>query len=105
MLSHYLSKTLLSILAVPNKTEFSTNLTLTVIPSMSTHLLKPLLMHPRAHATTGATSTLYQRPKPFQLSLHVLMFFNLSNFFFAYSKITWNSSAIGKRWNGWDRSS
>ena len=48
MLSPYISKTFLSILAVPNKTNFCT------IPRLKP--LKPLLMHPRAPTTTGTTS-------------------------------------------------
>ena len=57
MLSPYLSKTFLSILAVPNKTDFCNIPTSSLIPSVSIYPLKPLLMHPRAAATTGTTST------------------------------------------------
>ena len=41
-----MSKTFLSILAVPNKTDFCTIPTFNLIPSVSNHPLKPLLMHP-----------------------------------------------------------
>ena len=43
--STYMSKTFLSNLTVPKKTDFCAISTPTVIPSMSTHLLKPLLIH------------------------------------------------------------
>ena len=46
MLSPYMSKTFLSILAVPNKTDFCTIPAFNLIPSVSIHPLKPLLMHP-----------------------------------------------------------
>ena len=68
MLSPYISKTFLSILAVPNKTNFCT------IPRLKP--LKPLLMHPRAPTTTGTTS----------LSLF------LFDFFLKYPTITWYSN-------------
>ena len=60
MLSPYMSKTFLSILAVPNKTDFCTIPTFNLIPSVSIHPLKPLLMHPRAPTTTGTTSTFFR---------------------------------------------
>ena len=59
MLSPYMFKTLLSILAAPNKTDFCTIRTFNLIPSVSIHPLKPLLMHPRAPTTIGTTSTFF----------------------------------------------
>ena len=48
MLSPYMSQTFLSILAVPIKADFCTIPTFDLIPSVSLHSLKPLLMHPTA---------------------------------------------------------
>ena len=59
MASPYMSKTLLSILAVPNKTYFCTIPTFSLIPSVSSNPLKPLLMHPKAPTTTVAISTFF----------------------------------------------
>ena len=59
VLSPYMSKTFLSILALPNKTDFCTIPTFNLVPSVSIHLLKLLLMHPRAPTTTSATSTFF----------------------------------------------
>ena len=49
----------LSILAVPEKTDFCTIPTLSVIPSMSIHLLKLFLTHPKAPTTAGTTSNFF----------------------------------------------
>ena len=65
MLSPYMSKTFLSILAVPNKTDFCTIPTFNLIPSVSIHPLKPLLMHPRAPTTTCTTSTFFSHQSLF----------------------------------------
>ena len=65
MLSPYMSKTFLSILAVPNKTDFCTIPTFSLIPSVSIHPLKPLLMHPRAPTTTDTTSTFFSHQSLF----------------------------------------
>ena len=48
MFSPYMSKTFLSILAVPNKTDFCTIPTFSLIPSVSIHPLNPLLMRPQS---------------------------------------------------------
>ena len=45
MVSFYMSKAFLSILAVPNKTDFCTIAIFKLIPSVSIHPLKPFLMH------------------------------------------------------------
>ena len=55
MLSLFMCKTFLSILAVPNMTDFCTIPTFNLIPSESIHPLRPLLMHPRAPTTTSTT--------------------------------------------------
>ena len=47
------TKTFLNILAVSNKTDFCTIPTFNLIPSVSIHPLKPLLIHPRAPKTTS----------------------------------------------------
>ena len=57
MLSPYMSKTFLSILAALNITDCCTIPTFNLLPSVSIHPLKPLLMHSRAPTTTGTTST------------------------------------------------
>ena len=56
MLSPNMSKTFLSILAVPNKNDFCAIPTFSLIPGVSIHPLNPLLMHPRAPTTTGITN-------------------------------------------------
>ena len=80
----YMSKTILSILAVSNKTDFCTIPTLNLMPSVCIHPLKPY--------NHWYNLILFQRTKPFQLSLQILLFFNLSDFFLSYTKITWYSN-------------
>ena len=90
MLSPYMSKTFLSILAVPNKTDFCTIPTSSLIASVSIHSLKPLLMHPRAPATTD-------KPQPFSMTKVFSALssnsdiFNIFDFFLTYPTITWYS--------------
>ena len=48
MLSPYMSKTFLSILAVPNKTDICIIPTISLTPNVSIHPLKPLQMHPQS---------------------------------------------------------
>ena len=72
-----MSKTFLSILAVPNKTDFCTIPTFSLIPSVSIHPLKPLLMHPRAPISTVTTSTF------FQLSLVKFWYFSIFSISFS----------------------
>ena len=59
MLSPYMSKAFLSILAVHNKTDFCTIPTPSLIQSVSIHPLKSLLMHPRTPTTTGTASAFF----------------------------------------------
>ena len=82
MLSPYMSKTFLSILAVPNKTDFCTISTFNLLPSVSIHQLKPLLMHPRAPITTGTTSTFFSYRSLFS-SLFKFWYFSIFSISFA----------------------
>ena len=82
MLSSYMSKTLLSILVVPNKTDFYTIPTFSLIPSVSIHPLKP--SHPRAPATTGTTSTFFS-DQSFFSSLFKFWYFSI--FSISFSRI------------------
>ena len=82
MLSSYMSKTFLSILAVPNKTDFCTIPTFNLIPSVSIHPLKPLLMHPRAPTTTGTTSTFFSDQSLFS-SLFKFWYFSIFSIYFS----------------------
>ena len=88
MLSPYMSKTFLSILAVPNKTDFC------IIPTFK-------CVHPSTEALANAPQSsynhcynlnLFQRPKPFQLSIQILIFFNLFDFLLMYPTIIWYSN-------------
>ena len=82
MLSSYMSKTLLSILVVPNKTDFYTIPTFSLIPSVSIHPLKPL--HPRAPTTTGTTSAFFS-DQSFFSSLFKFWYFSI--FSISFSRI------------------
>ena len=53
------TNTFLNILAVSNKTDFCTIPTFNLIPSVSIHPLKPLLIHPRAPKTTSTTPNFF----------------------------------------------
>ena len=97
MLSPYMSKTFLSILAILNKTDFCTIPTFNLTPSVSTHPLKPLLMHPRAPATTGTTLTFFS-DQNLSRSLQIRIFFNLFDFFLTYPTITWYSNIDDDAW-------
>ena len=90
MLSPYMSKIFLSILAVPNKTDFCTISTSSLIPSVSIHPLKPLLMHRRAPTTAGTTSTFFSDQSLFSI------FFKFCNFsiFSIFSSRTLQSPGI-----------
>ena len=79
-----MSKTFLSILAVPNKTDFCIIPTFSLIPSVSIHPLKPLLMHPRAPTTTGTTSTFFSDQSLFS-SLFKFWYFSI--FSISFSRI------------------
>ena len=79
-----MSKTFLSILAVSKKTGFCTIPTSSLIPSVSTHPLKPLLMHPSAPATTGTTSTFFSNQSLFS-SLFKFWYFSI--FSISFSRI------------------
>ena len=84
ILSPYMSKTFLSILAVPNKTDFCTIPTFNLIPSVPIHPLKPLLMHPKAPITTGTTSTFFSDQNLFS-SLFKFWYFSI--FSISFSRI------------------
>ena len=86
MLSHYMSKTFLSILAVPNKTDFCTIPTFSLIPSVSIHPLKPLLVLPRTPKTAGKTSTFFSNQSLFS-SLFKFWYFKSFRF---HSHISYN---------------
>ena len=67
--------------------------TFKLMPSVSIHPLKPLLMHSRAPTTTGTTSTFFRDQSLFSsLSLQILLFFNLFGFFLMYPTIIWYSN-------------
>ena len=84
MLSPYMSKTFLSIVVVPNKADFCTIPTFSLIPSVSIHPLKPLLMHPRAPTTTGTTSTFFSDQNLFS---SLFKFWYISIFSISFSHI------------------
>ena len=79
-----MSKTFLSILAFPNKTDFCTITTFNLIPSVPIHQLKPLLMHPRAPTTTDTTSTFFSDQSLFS-SLFKFWYFSI--FSISFSRI------------------
>ena len=98
MLSTYISKNFLSILAVPNKTDFCTIPTFNLIPSVSIHPLKPLLLDPRAPATA---STFFSDQILFSSLFKFCLFnyqFNLFHFFLMYLIITWYSNIDNEAW-------
>ena len=84
MLSPYVSKTFLSILAAPNKTDFCTISTFNLIPSVSIHSLKPLLKHPRAPTSTDTTSTFFSDQSLFS---SLFKFWHFSVFSISFSPI------------------
>ena len=81
MLSLFMCKTFLSILAVPNMTDFCTIPTFNLMPSESTHPLRPLLMHPRAPTTTSTTSTFFNNQSLFSSHFKFWYFSIFSNSF------------------------
>ena len=89
MLSLY--KTFLSIVAVPSKTDFCTIPTFSLIPSVSIHPLKPLLMRPRALGTTSKASIFFTDQSIFN---SLLKFWYFSIFSIYYSHIL-QSPGIG----------
>ena len=90
VLSPYMSKTFLSILALPNKTDFCTIPTFNLVPSVSIHALKPLLMHPRAPTSAGTTSTFFSDQSLFS-SLSLFKFYCFSIFLVSFSCILQSS--------------
>ena len=86
MLSPYMSKTFLSILSVPNKTDFCTIPTFNLIPSMSIHPLKPLVMHPKAPTTTVQPQP-FSATKAFSALPSNSDIFQYFRFFFFFSRI------------------
>ena len=70
------TKTFLNILAVSNKTDFCTIPTFTLIPSVSIHPLKPLLIHPRAPKTTSTTPNFFSDQSLFS-SLFKFWYFSI----------------------------
>ena len=64
-------------------------------------------VHPSTEALANAPQSsynqwynliLFQQPKPFQLSLQILIFFNLFDFFLTYPTITWYSNIDDDAW-------